>query len=215
MNKTENNVERAYKYIRDRIFTGEMKPGLSLTEKWLAEHLNMSRTPIREAMVRLQYEELLTVIRNRAIVTTISPVDIQEVFELRLLLEPRAAFLCVDRVEIEKIMEIRSFTEDWLEKRNQTYSPNIHNLHRVIIESTKNKRWIRVSNYLQNQIIRMLNASASIPDRITRSLEEHLRIIDAILAKDRSMAQTHMLNHIESNMRDMLDVANFHIFFKE
>lgn len=213
--KIVNNVQIAYKYIRDAIFSGEIKPGSSVTEKWLGEYLNMSRTPVREAMIRLQYEGLLTVINNRATVTTISPVDIQEIFQLRLLLEPQAASICVHRIEKEKMMEIRRFTGGLLERKSQTYSSDIHDLHKVIIESTKNKRWITVSNYLQNQIIRLLNMSEHIPGRITRSLEEHLLIIDAIIAGDSLMAESHMRSHIESNMNDMLDAANFHFIFKE
>ena len=215
LKKTANNAQIAYGYIRDAIFTGEIKPGSAVTEKWLGEHLQMSRTPVREAMIRLQYEGLITVINNRAIVTTISPVDIQEIFQLRLLIEPQAAAICVQRIEKEKMTEIRRFTEGLLKTKSQAYSSDIHDLHRVIIEATKNKRWITVSDYLRNQIIRLLTASENIPGRIARSLEEHLLIIDAIIAGDPLMAESRMRGHIESNMNDMLDTTNFHFIFKE
>lgn len=215
LQKNINNSQIAYEYIRDAIFNGDMKPGTSMTEKWLAEHLQMSRTPVREAMIRLQIEGLITVIHNRAIVTNISPVDIQEVFQLRLLLEPPAAAICAAGCNRKLFAEIRQVTEGLLRGKNYKYSAEIHDLHRVVIESTKNRRWIAFSEHLRNQVIRILNASGNIAGRITLSLKEHLLIIDAIVAGNAKMAEKYMRSHIESNMRSMLDATHFHIIFKE
>ena len=184
MKKKINNGQVAYDYIRKAIYKADLKPGSHVTEKWLGENLNMSRTPVREAMIRLESEGLITVINNRAIVTTVSPVDIHEIFQLRLLIEPYAAAMCVNRVKKEKIMEIRKFTKKLLEQKKQTYAEDIHDLHRLIIESTGNRRLINIMNNLNNQIIRLLNPSGYIPGRVIRSLDEHLQIIDAILASD-------------------------------
>lgn len=215
LKKNIHNSQVAYEYIRDAIIQGDVRPGASLTEKWLGEHLHMSRTPIREAMIRVQFEGLITFINNRAIVTNISPVDIHEIFQLRILLEPHAAAICARGTEKEIWIEIRQITEGLMKKKIQRFSTDIHDLHKIIIESTKNKRWITISNYLRNQIIRLLNASGKVPGRITRSLDEHLLIIDAIIAGDHLMAEKHMRSHIESNMNDMLDAVNFRFIFKE
>jgi DNA-binding GntR family transcriptional regulator len=213
LRKKINNGQVAYDYIRNAIYKAVLKPGSHVTEKWLGENLKMSRTPVREAMIRLESEGLVTVINNRTIVTTVSPVDIHEIFQLRLLLEPYAAAMCVNHVKKEKVMEIRKFTKKMLEQKKQTYIEDIHDLHRLIIEATGNKRLINIMNNLNNQIIRLLNPAGYIPGRVIRSLEEHLQIIDAILAGNPSMAEKKMRYHIESNLNDLMDAANFHYIF--
>ena len=214
MSRIRNNGLKAYEYLRDAICKGELKPSSPVTEKWLGENLSMSRTPVREAMIRLQSEGLITVINNRAIVTTVSPVDIYEIYQLRLLLEPHAAAICIDRVDKGKVKEIRDFTQDLVAKHKRTFSDDIHDLHNIIIDSTGNKRLISIMRNLHYQIIRLLNATESIPGRIPRSLDEHLQIIDAILAGDRVMAEKQMRCHLESNMKDTLDETNYHLVFK-
>jgi DNA-binding GntR family transcriptional regulator len=214
LRKTINNAQVAYDYIRNAIYKADLKPGSHVTEKWLGENLDMSRTPVREAMIRLESEGLVTVINNRTIVTTISPVDIHEIFQLRLLLEPYATAMCVNRVKKEKIETIRKFTKKMLEQKKQTFAEDIHDLHRVIIEATENKRLINVMNNLNNQIMRLLNPFGYIPGRIIRSLEEHMQIIDAVMACNPEIAEKKMRNHIESNLNDLMNTANFHYIFK-
>ena len=210
-----NSGQVAYDYMRSAICKAYLKPGSPVTEKWLGEHLKMSRTPIREALIRLESDGLITVINNRATVTTVSPVDIHEIFQLRLLLEPHAAAMCVRHVRKEDIMEIQELTKKSLEQKKQTYVEDIQDLHRIIIGATGNKRLTNIMNNLNNQIIRLLNALGDIPGRVMRSLEEHMQIIDAILAGDALMAGKHMQNHIESIMKDLLTADNFLYIFKE
>ena len=215
MSRSRNNGQKAYEYMRDAICKGELKPGSPVTEKWLGENLSMSRTPVREAMIRLQSEGLITVINNRAIVTNVSPVDIYEIYQLRLLLEPHAAAICIDRVDMGKLKEVRSFTEGLVAKGRETFTEDIHDLHSIILDSTGNKRLIVIMKNLHYQIIRLLNATGGIPGRIPRSLDEHLLIIDAILSGDPALAEKQMRCHLESNMKDTLDAANYHLIFKE
>ncbi len=213
--KRQNNVKIAYDYIRNAIYKSDLKPGSPVTEKWLVDNLDMSRTPVREALIRLESEGLITVINNRAIVTTVSPVDIHEIFQLRLLLEPYAAAVCVNRIKKEDLLEIKKITKKLLEQKKQPYTENIHDLHHLIIEATGNRRLITIMNNLNNQIVRLLNPSEYIPGRVNRSLEEHLQIIDAILSGDPVMASNKMRYHIESNMHDLMDTANYHHIFKQ
>jgi DNA-binding GntR family transcriptional regulator len=214
LKKTTNSNQIVYEFITDAISQGELKPGASITEEWIGSQLNMSRTPVREAIIRLQADGFITVVNNRAMITPITPVDIQEIFQLRLLLEPYAAAACIGMIDRGKVLEIQKFTKELYRKNNVTFSINIHDLHNLIIESTRNKRLIAIVKNLQGQVTRLLNVSGRIPGRITHSLQEHLVIIDAILAGDRLSAEQSMRNHIQSNMNDMLDAGNFHFIFK-
>jgi DNA-binding GntR family transcriptional regulator len=215
LKKTTNSNQIVYEFITDAISRGELKPGVSITEEWLGSQLNMSRTPVREAIIRLQADGFITVVNNRAMITPITPVDIQEIFQLRLLLEPYAAAACIGMIDKEKILEIQNFTEELHRKNDVKFSINIHDLHNLIIESTRNKRLIAIVKNLQGQVTRLLNVSGCIPGRIAHSLEEHLVIIDAILAGDRLSAEQSMRDHIQSNMNDILDAGNFHFIFKD
>ena len=215
MKKKTSSNQIAYEFITDAISRGELKPGASVTEEWIGSQLNMSRTPVREAFIRLQIDGFLTVVNKRAMITPISPVDIQEIFQLRLLLEPYAAAACIGMIDREKLTEVREFTRELYRKNDVTFSINIHDLHNLIIESTRNKRLIAIVKNFQAQITRLVNVSGRIPGRIAHSLEEHLVIIDAILAGDRQAAEQSMRNHIQSNMNDMLDAGNFHFIFKD
>jgi DNA-binding FadR family transcriptional regulator len=118
-------------------------------------------------------------------------------------------------IDREQVSEIQKFTKELYQKNNVAFSINVHDLHKLIIESTRNKRLIAIVKNLQGQITRLLNASGQIPGRIARSLEEHLVIIDAILAGNRSMAEISMRAHLQSNMNDMLDAGNFRFIFKD
>jgi DNA-binding GntR family transcriptional regulator len=215
LKKKPSSNQIAYEFITDAISRGELKPGASITEEWIGSQLSMSRTPVREAIIRLQIDGFITVVNKRAMVTPISPVDIQEIFQLRLLLEPYAAAACIDLIDREQIIEIQKFTKELSQKNNVAFSINVHDLHNLIIESTRNKRLIAIVKNLQGQITRLLNASGQIPGRIAHSLEEHLVIIDAILAGNRSMAESSMRDHLQSNMNDMLDAGNFRFIFKD
>ncbi len=215
MKKKTSSNQIAYEFITDAISRGELKPGASITEEWIGNQLNMSRTPVREAIIRLQIDGFITIVNKRAMITPINPVDIQEIFQLRLLLEPYAAGACIGMIDRDKVIQIQLFTKELCRKNDVTFSINIHDLHNLIIESTRNKRLIAISKNFQGQITRLLNVSGRIPGRIAHSLEEHLTIIDAILAGDRLMAESSMRNHIQSNMNDMLDAGNFHFIFKD
>jgi DNA-binding GntR family transcriptional regulator len=214
LRKVLNNGQFAYEYIREAICKWYLKPGSPITEKWIGENLHMSRTPVREALIRLQSDGLITVTNSRATVTSVSLADINDIFQLRLVLEPYAAAICIKKIDKERILEMRKSTEILLPQNKQTFDEDIHDLHRLIIDSTENKRLISFMKTLDYQIMRLLHVSAYIPGRVTRSLEEHLPIIDAILADDAVMAQKHMRIHVESNMKDALESANFHFLFK-
>jgi len=242
-----NHTKIAYDFIRNAIFQGELKPGMAITEEWLGNNLNISRTPVREALIRLQADGLITVVNNRASVAPITPVDIQEIYELRLLFEPYAARVCIGLIDKGEVRRVRDYTRRLLEetpggrtgrnrdiaamteaegpdipdtartpgKRDEDRDRHVHDIHELIIGSTRNQRLLRIARNLQGQINLLLNAAERIPGRIVQSMEEHLRLIDAILADDPAKAEEHMRTHIRTNMNDMLHPANFRFIFKE
>ena len=219
----ESNKEIAYEKIRDRIISGHLKPGQPITEEQLSKELDMSRTPVREALIKLQSEELVRMVGNRgAAVMEITPVDIAEIFQLRLLIEPYAARACVEFIDNKKLKEIREkltilaqsdLSITVLEDLG-TSLYEVHDLHDLIIQAAGNRRLARLLNTLQSQIFWMLNLERRIPGRIGRSLQEHLNIVNALLAGDGDRAEKNMREHLESNMADLLNIENYKYLFQ-
>jgi len=220
----KSHKETAYETIRDKIINGQLKPGQSITEEWLSKALNMSRTPVREALIRLQADDLVRIINNKgAMVAEITPRDIAELFQLRVLVEPYAAKICtefIDNGELEKlkcnlkILQQSELSQTALEEMG-TSLYEVHDLHSLIIQSAGNRRLIKLLNTLQSQILWTLNLERRIPGRIERSLQEHLNIIEALLDGDGDRAEKCMREHLESNMADLLDVNNYKYLFKD
>ena len=97
-------AEKAYRTVRERILRGEYPSALRITEQEIADATGVSRTPVREALRRLQAEGFVTVIANQgAIVTEWSANDTDDVFELRALLEPYGAARAAHRITAEGI----------------------------------------------------------------------------------------------------------------
>ena len=213
----------AYKEIRNRIINGHLKPGQPVTEEGLSRELHMSRTPIREALIRLQFEDLVHITDNKgATVVEITPVDIAEIFQLRLLVEPYAARTCAEFINKRRLEKMR----DELEKSTRSGLSitasgdpgaslyDIHELHHLIIQAAGNRRLAKWLNTLQSQILWTLNLERRIPGRIERSIAEHLSIVNALLTGDGVQAEKSMREHLESNMADLLDVRNYKYLFQ-
>ncbi len=210
-----------YEEIKKQIFKGVLKPGQSLTEEGLSTSFEISRTPVRETLIRLESEGLVRIVKGRgAFVANITPVDIAEIFQLRLLIEPYAARACVESVDKGKIRELRAVALDlikseeyirsMLESGVSLYESHfIHELHYVIIAAVGNRRLIKILDMLQSQIKWVLRVAERIPNRIQRSIGEHVIIADAILASDGEMAEKAMYEHLQTNMKDILNVNNY------
>ena len=219
----KSNKEIAYKVIRDRIINGHLKPGQPITEERLSRDLDMSRTPVREALIRLQFEDLVRIIDNKgATIMEITPVDIAEIFQLRLLVEPYAAKTCVEFVDKEKLKKMKRHLENLAPSDLLNTAPGdlgtslyeVHDLHHLIIQFAGNRRLTKWLSTLQSQILWTLNLERKIPDRIERSITEHLHIINALLEGNGNQAEKCMREHLESNMADLLAVGNYKYLFK-
>ena len=220
----KNQKEIAYRKIRDKIINGSLKPGQPITEEMLCSELDMSRTPIREALIRLQYENLVSIIeRKGAIVNKITPQDVVEIFQIRLLIEPYATQECVELINTEVLEKIRSYLEQLCDSESdmeQFTASNkrlneIDDLHNIIMESSGNKRLVNLFYTVHSQILRTIYLERRIPGRLSRSIAEHLDIVTALLAADGAQAATMMKDHLQSNLSDLTDVHNYKYLYKE
>lgn len=171
--------------LRRAILRGELKPGERLMEIQLANKLGVSRTPIREAIRKLELEGLVLMIPRRgAEVAEITEKNMQDVLEVRKALEKLAAELACDRISPEQVVEMRKAAkefEDILKTGDVTQIAEADvRFHDVICFATDNQRLITLLNNLREQMYRLRVEYLKQKECYPQLLEEHDLIIQTI-----------------------------------
>ncbi len=210
--KKEALQEQVYRRIKERIITCEMLPGSVVSEELLASEFGTSRTPIREALLRLQREHLIDIYpRQGTFVSPISLQDIYEIYQIRLLLEPRIARISSRRMEREVLNRfLHLFTtvdmgsisfKDWFQ-----YDRDLHD---YIVECSHNKHLIEMYRVVMDQNQRMRILAGRLPKRIESTNEEHIAIIQALLSQDEEKIEQVMSAHILASRDAVLKLEGF------
>ncbi|HLQ98310.1 MAG TPA: GntR family transcriptional regulator [Candidatus Dormibacteraeota bacterium] len=197
----------AYTNIKESIITGELKPDEPIVEKQLAQVLEISRTPLREALHRLELEELVVRQMNgRLKVASISVQEVKEIFTVRGKLEGLVVAnatenaMAKDIDHLKTIVEMikKSFEEGKIEEILYYGSE----FHLSIYELSKNKTAVNILYQLNDHIYRYRRM---IPNhdinRFEKSIAEHEQIIKSMSENDIESAQTAMEQHIEASMK--------------
>ena len=187
--------------LRRAILKGELEPGERLMEIALANKLGVSRTPIREAIRKLELEGLVIMIpRKGAEVAKITEKDLRDVLEVRTSLELLSIELACDRITSEELVELkqtcRAFEEalkgdDLTEMAEKDVA-----FHDVIFKATKNARLIQILNNLREQMYRYRMEYLKDKNFHQRLVEEHRMIVSAIDKKDKETAVSLIREHI-------------------
>ena len=201
-----NMHDRVIDEMRRRIISGELASGVNLSEIALAESFGVSRTPVREALKKLQTEGLVT-IRPRVgtFVTTPSRREITELFEMKELLEGAAARLLaqrgrvaeVDRLEQNLVEADRAVETD----DSARYAELVQEFHDLLITGSDNAKLEAHYRTLMNQLAypRLVTTSLGQPGRVLRSDQEHHRVLDLIVEKDGDSAERVMREHVRAS----------------
>ena len=193
-----NLGEDVYEAIKGRLDGKSLKPGTKIIEEQLAKELGVSRTPIREAINKLEREGLVEIIpRYGTFIAALSPEDIEEIYDLRGALERlalRLAFLKLNKEKFHKkllkIADSFSKCRDDVEKGNLKFFIKIETaFHNFLIKSSRNSRLIQMMSNLNTQIQLGRMESFSVPGRAKRSLREHEEIVNAMLQEDMNKAE--------------------------
>ena len=187
--------------LRQAILKGELEPGERLMEMQLAEQLGVSRTPIREAIRKLELEGLVLMIPRRgAIVAKITEKDLRDVLEVRSSLERLSTELACERMYEDTIMELKKAQEAFKEALAQDditlQAQRDVEFHDVIYKATENLRLIQMLNNLREQMYRY--RLEYLKDGLAHQtlIEEHEAIIEALSKRDKDTATKIMVRHI-------------------
>lgn len=189
--------------LRQAILTGELKPGERLMEIHLANRLGVSRTPIREAIRKLELEGLVTMIPRRgAEVAQITEKSMKDVLEVRRTLDALSAELACERISPEEEEQLKqaclNFEAAVKTKDTKSIAKADVAIHDIIAAATGNQRLIQLINNLAEQMYRYRFEYIKDATQHERIIEEHRIIYDSIIKKDRvaaaEMAKTHIDN---------------------
>ena len=192
-----------FENLRGAIVEGKLKPGQRLMEVQLAEQLGVSRTPVREAIRKLELEGLVVMLpRKGAYVANMSLKDVVDVLEIRASLEGLAASLSAERITDEDIKKLESIVEEF---ENNVDESNVEALlkkdvefHECIFKSTNNKRLHQLINSLWEQVYRFRFTYVSDYNSTVNIIEEHKMILDAIKNRDSELAKKYAMEHIQT-----------------
>lgn len=196
--------------LREAIMNGSLQPRERLMEIQLAEELGVSRTPVREALRKLELEGFIVMVpRKGAYVSDLSMKDIADVFEIRAALEGLAAALAAERITEE---ELETLERLLVEKSEAIHQNDIEKLvavdtkfHETLYKASRNDRLSTIISNLREQIQRFRLTSLSVPGRKKESLDEHCSIVEAIQARDVQLARHLAQEHIENAENVLID----------
>ncbi|MDY0410390.1 GntR family transcriptional regulator [Virgibacillus soli] len=207
--KRVSTKDYAYLEIKNRIMKGELIPDESIVEERLSTELVISRTPLREALQRLEYEELVVRQHNgRLKVAPISIQEVKELFEVRKQLESIVVAQATDKItELDK-RRLRNLVQV-IKKSDDTDEEDIladilyygGKFHTYIYELSANKTVNKILLQLNDRIFRYRRL---IPfenkERLTQSAAEHKHILDLMEKGDKAGAVEAMVVHIENSL---------------
>ncbi|HBT19844.1 MAG TPA: GntR family transcriptional regulator [Peptococcaceae bacterium] len=196
--------EEVFTMLREAILNGKLKPGDRLVERELAEQLGVSRTPVREALRKLELENLVTHIpRKGVVVSEISKKDIVEILDIRACLEGLGAREAAKKATEEDIGELKGYIEKMKEEMSNNNMEEVNKLHnqfhRKILEIAGYPRLSQMVSSLGDYISRFTKMGYTIPGRLDKAMKEHTELIEAIMQRNPELAKQIAEDHIDNS----------------
>jgi DNA-binding GntR family transcriptional regulator len=198
--------------LRTMIATDELPPGTRLRERTLADRLNVSRTPLREALNILRGDGLVTLSPNRgAVVTTLSPSEIREKLAVLSLIEGYAGACATQAASDAEIAEIRALHHEMAaayERRDRhAYFAANQAIHRAIVEASHNRTLVDVFETINRQVFRYRFQGSVNSDTWGAAMDEHAEIVRLLTGRDGDGLQRVLRDHVGSTWRKLADAA--------
>lgn len=198
-----------FQTLRQAILRGELEPGERLMEIHLADRLGVSRTPIREAIRKLELEGLVVMIPRRgAIVASITEKDLKDVLEVRRTLEIMAVEMACDRITPEILAELKAAGEEFQKLKDSSDFTSLAaadvKFHDLIYAATDNQRLISILNNLREQMYRYRLEYLKDRDSHERLNNEHQEIYEAIRNGNKDVVKAAIGQHIDNQKKAIL-----------
>ncbi|MFW7343712.1 GntR family transcriptional regulator [Pollutimonas sp. H1-120] len=193
--KSNTQAGQAYIELKQRIVSGEFGPEDRLREVELSERLGMSRTPVREALKRLEDEGLLThQPRKGLLITTLDQQSITQLYSLREILEGGAARFAAKHADDIEIDNMRAILED--SKNGADPIKSNYDFHQAIYAASHNQFLIKAINNLIDSTALLGQSTLAHTGRPALAYQEHMTLFNAIAARDADHAEQEARSHI-------------------
>jgi DNA-binding GntR family transcriptional regulator len=206
LNQQISLSDQAYESIRKTISSGSLKAGERITERWLAQQLKVSPTPIREALHRLEQEGLLQRSDDRGLyIYEMSNSEIKELFYLVSILRGAAARIAATKITEAKLRELQDLVDVGESVLNSASVEEVFNnayeFHNIIIQASENELLINFLDtanvfYKRYRLRAMEEGLKSDAKDLRTSLREHIAILDALRAHDADKVEQLTQAHI-------------------
>ncbi len=194
-------VEKVAHYLREHIVMDHFQPGQRLPERTLADELQVSRTPMREAFKILAAEGLVVLSPNRgAVVAEVSPEDMQEKLYVLSVLEQAAAELTCSHASDDELAELQALHFEmkaaFLRRDRQNYFRLNQAIHRRIVELARNPTLTDMHATLSRQLYRVRYLSNDKNEKWAKAMEEHEAIMAALESRDAERVGQELRRHL-------------------
>ncbi len=212
----KSNTRRAVHDLRELIFSGELAAGTDHLESELAERLNMSRTPVREATLMLEAQGLLEVRPRKGVrILALSADDMDEIYEVLTELESLAAALAADAQYCKKDLNILAQSIDDMEvavtnEDRVAWAKADADFHHELVRLSKNSRIMAIVSNFNDQVRRARMTTLHIRPLPQKSNEEHRALYDAIVSGDSKAAREIHWNHRTSARKMLTELLDSH-----
>lgn len=205
--ETMGRKDEAYQYLKDAILSNKLPPEAPVRELEIAAELKMSRTPIREAMRELEAEGLIVSYPSRgSFVLSLTPYDVEEIYELRVLYELWALEKGFSRITEDELDVAQKAFDDAFTKNDWKANHEADRLlHRIIIEKAGSKRLASFMRTLNAQIERIRFISSAGTGRLDESYQEHSEIIALMRANDLAKCKEALRSHLQTVTNTAID----------
>ncbi len=200
-------ADQVFERLEHDILVGNYRKGEVFTELKLAEILGVSRTPVREALRRLEQEGIIKMSTKGAVIVGISAEDIADIYEMRIRIEGYAARLASERAsdgEIKELLDLVDLQEFYIAKGDDDQTITCDsNFHSVLYKMSGSVPVHSTLSELHKKIVKFRKVSIEQSERAKKSLSEHRAICDAIVSRNGQLAEELTVAHI-INARDSI-----------
>ncbi|MEB3101263.1 GntR family transcriptional regulator [Ferviditalea candida] len=202
--------DKVYNYLKNAILNGEYGSGERLIERELADKLKISRTPIREALFRLESQGLVkTVPRKGVIVSEISFEMVMEVFTILSALQVLAVKLAIQKLNADSLQAFSKLIEKieaFLDGQPADASIMHMEIYDTLFKTANSPKLSEIIQGLQEYIRAFANTGYEIPGRMKESMKEHLEVLQAVQRKETELAEYLTKIHLEKSRRAYMEV---------
>jgi DNA-binding GntR family transcriptional regulator len=203
-------TERVYRNLRNGIITGAVRGGTRLVETALAAEMKVSRTPVREALQKLALEGFLYAIpRAGYIVEETSEIDIKDLFTTRTAIEQIAVKWAIEKITPEELQRLEMNLQKTDEVLKTGATESMMDLdaefHQIIYRAARSKTLYKINQTLSDHTLRFRLACIHVPEIALRAKQGHMKIFQAIQAKDSTTAEEMVEDHLDTVTNDILN----------